>query len=74
MNVIKMIDGIYDDIHENYKIGAVFMDHYTHGVKSPKFYINSILNEILKSLQFKVFESCKHEFKGTKFDLNTSKL
>ena len=59
--VLSRMDAAYDEIHENYKIGAVFMDHYTNGVTSPKFYINTILNEILKSLQFKVFESSEFD-------------
>lgn len=60
LKVINMIDEVYEGIHSNFKIGAVFMDHYTSGVTSPKFYINAIINEILKSLQFKVFESSKY--------------
>ena len=59
MDVITEIDQVYDNIHDNYKVGAVFMDHYTEGVTSPKFYLNTVLNQILKSLQYKVFEKSK---------------
>lgn len=62
MDVITEIDRIYETIHENYKVGAVFMDHYTEGVTSPKFYLNTVLNQILKSLQYKVFEKSKLKF------------
>jgi hypothetical protein len=56
--VFHKIDSIYKDLHETYKIGAVFMNHYNQTAEDEKTevskrrgYYRAIYNNLVKGMQ-----------------------